>query len=78
MENFKIGETFFYDIESEPQIVVKIQNKLRGVKLITSKYVNQDYSKLYNRFHLHSQYSLDCVKERIVEYENGIPTNWEI
>ena len=47
MENFKIKETFFYDIEPEPQIVIKIQNKLRGVKLITSKYVNQDYSKIY-------------------------------
>jgi len=78
MENFKIGETFFYDIEPEPQIVVKVQNKPGGIKLITSRYVNQDYSKIYNHFHLHSQYSLDCVKERIVEYDNGIPKNWEI
>jgi len=78
MENFKIKETFFYDIEPEPQIVIKIENKLRGVKLITSKYVNQDYSKLYNRFHLGSTYSDNCVKERIIKYENGIPTNWEI
>ena len=78
MENFKIGETFFYGIEPEEQIVVKIQNKPGGIKLITSRYVNQNYSNKYNLFHLHSDYSFDCVKERIFEYDNGIPTNWEI
>lgn len=78
MENFKIGETFFYDIEPEPQIVVKVQNKPGGTKLITSRYVNQNYSKKYNQFHLHSKYAFYCVQERILEYDNGIPTNWEI
>ena len=78
MENFKIGETFFYDIESEPQIVVKVQNKPGGTKLITSRYVNQNYSKKYNQFHLHSKYTFYCAQERILEYDNGIPTNWEI
>ena len=49
---FKIGEQFYYNVENEPQIVVKIQNKPGGSKLITSRYINSNYSKKYTQFYL--------------------------
>jgi hypothetical protein len=75
---FKIGEQFYYNVENEPQIVVKIQNKPGGSKLITSRYINSNYSKKYTQFYLTSMYANRCNKTKIVEYDNGIPTNWEI
>lgn len=78
MKEFKIGQTFYYDIEPEPQIVVKIKNMPSKDKLITSRYINPNYSKKYTNFHLSSSYANDCREEMLVEYDNGIPTNWEI